>query len=63
MATQEKSTTTTTKSKMSPPEPLSPDATEDQVREFDRQRIEYEQWVADSQKEAAETSPQTKSAP
>ena len=48
---------------LTPPERPGPDASEDQVREFDRQRLEYEQQRADLQKEAAETSPQTQDAP
>ena len=48
---------------LTPPERPGPDATEDEVREFDRQRLEYEQQRADLQKEAAETSPQVQGAP
>ena len=48
---------------LTPPERPGPDATEDEVREFDRQRLEYEEQRAELQKEAAETSPQTQNAP
>jgi len=58
-------TTSKTKSveELTPPERPGPDATEDQVREFDRQRQEYEQARAEAQKQAAETSPQVQDAP
>ena len=48
---------------LTPPERPGPDATEDQVREFDRQRLEYEEQRAGLQKEAAEKSPQVQDAP
>ena len=60
MATKEKAKSV---EDLTPPERPGPDATEDQVREFDRQRQEYEEQRAELQKEAAEKSPQVQDAP
>lgn len=48
---------------LKPPERLPDGASEAEVAEFDRQRAEYEQAVADAQKEAAAQSPQVQDAP
>ena len=55
MATKEK--------ELTPPERPPDGASEAEVAEFDRKRMEYEQAVVDAQKEAAEQSPQVQDAP
>lgn len=48
---------------LTPPERPRDGASEAEVAEFDKQRLEYEEQRAELQKEAAATSPQVQDAP